>query len=389
MDNLQQVYKGTAHRLQAAIARIKRLRGNAYHTRAATGLPGIRSYVYKPLPTSDSFRLIELLPGMPDSPLRCNLILTRRKGGAVGYQALSYTWGEAIFPQCLEEISTQAVIRITDNLYGALQTLRFEERSRLLWVDAICIAQDNIKEKSHQVRRMALIYREAISVIVWMGKDDQSGVFDQLACISRSPSHPRDCKYEDDTIRYIAYTNDPHYVLYRYCRLQDVEDFLAQPWFHRVWVVQEFVLAKRLCLHVGPTCIVDQSFFRAFAFCMLSEERLTGMWLMQHPNMNRTMKLVAFREFHRMHDGNTTDWTTEGRIHMARCLDLLEWRQCSDDRDRFYSLLGLLTINMGIVPNYAAEGERWQAREWGGEGGEVSRSRVVHTSLMKHDSRGL
>lgn len=357
MNSIRQVYKAITRRIQAATARLKRHGRNASDQRAFTDVQRLSSYIYTPLPKADSFRLIELLPGIPGSPLRCNIILTRRNRNVAGYEALSYAWGDPVFSQLLVEMSTMSIIRITDNLYHALQALRREHQSRLLWVDAVCIAQGDMQEKGHQVRQMSLIYREAQSVVVWIGKDDELGILEHLICLSGSPSDPNDCEDDDDNIRYIAYTNGPHYIWYRYCRLQDVENFLGQPWFSRVWVVQEFVLAKQLHIHVGEASMSGQSFFRAIAFCLGSDKRLNGAWFSLHHNLNRTLNLIAFREFHKQEriDAKSRSLTTEGKIHMARCLNLLEERQCSDDRDRFYALLGLLTTNTGIKPNYALD----------------------------------
>lgn len=41
----------------------------------------------------------------------------------------------------------------------------------MLWADAICINQDDVQEKGHQVNMMGKIYTKAIGVIVWLGQD--------------------------------------------------------------------------------------------------------------------------------------------------------------------------------------------------------------------------
>jgi len=48
-------------------------------------------------------------------------------------------------------------VPVTTNLYSALQQLRREGIERV-WVDALCINQQNTEERSHQVRRMGAIY---------------------------------------------------------------------------------------------------------------------------------------------------------------------------------------------------------------------------------------
>jgi hypothetical protein len=145
-------------------------------------------YIYTPLETADSIRLIELLPGFQNTPLRCKIVQVRRGQDEIHYEALSYAWGKAEFTQLLEDAATNTVISITESLHEALQALRHPNTSRWMWVDAVCIAQGDTEEKNHQVRQMADIYREAESVIVWTGNDNCLDIFENLADVGRSKS---------------------------------------------------------------------------------------------------------------------------------------------------------------------------------------------------------
>lgn len=64
-----------------------------------------------------------------------------------------------------------AGLAITKNLHGALQRLRDPALDRVLWVDAVCINQDNIAERAQQVQVMAMIYAYASKVVVWLGEE--------------------------------------------------------------------------------------------------------------------------------------------------------------------------------------------------------------------------
>jgi hypothetical protein len=61
---------------------------------------------------------------------------------------------------------------ITFNLEGALQILRDEKISIRLWIDALCIDQSNMEERSEQVKSMARIYSQASRVVIWLGETD-------------------------------------------------------------------------------------------------------------------------------------------------------------------------------------------------------------------------
>jgi hypothetical protein len=94
------------------------------------------------------------------------------------YEALSYTWGSAINPEMAyverqettdDQIVSQTTLKLTQNLATALRHLRYLDKPRILWVDAICIDQQNNPERDQQVQRMREIYKYADRVVVWLG----------------------------------------------------------------------------------------------------------------------------------------------------------------------------------------------------------------------------
>jgi hypothetical protein len=126
------------------------------------------TYQYPALPNRRSFRVLQLLPGSGDEPLKCELVpvsLTDIK--RLKYEALSYVWGEGDPPFFIECENEQ--IKVTRNCHEALQHLRLQQETRTVWIDAICIDQSSIPERSDQVRLMGEIYRNADAVIGWLG----------------------------------------------------------------------------------------------------------------------------------------------------------------------------------------------------------------------------
>ena len=114
---------------------------------------------------TDSLRLITLHPGGPSDPIRCTLCSTTFANKPI-YQALSYTWGE-VKPSRTIWLNGQT-FAVGMNLWSALYNLRHENRSRSLWVDAVCINQSNMEERNDQVSIMAFIYQRATDVLVWL-----------------------------------------------------------------------------------------------------------------------------------------------------------------------------------------------------------------------------
>ncbi|KAI1504978.1 hypothetical protein F5X99DRAFT_405613 [Biscogniauxia marginata] len=118
-------------------------------------------------------RLLELLPGKRDEPVRCMLAETELNE-IRSYEALSYVWGDP--NDTITVFINNAAFKITRNLHSALLRLRDSTSNRTLWVDAICINQTDLTEKQHQIAIMGDIYRQATSVILWLGEPQESGL---------------------------------------------------------------------------------------------------------------------------------------------------------------------------------------------------------------------
>ena len=111
--------------------------------------------------------LLTLFPGLADSLLEGTLDIVSLDTNPY-YEALSYVWGS---PSVREHIIlSEKRLSITENLASALRNLRYESEARVLWVDAICINQADIDERSQQVSNMVFIYQQAHRVLVYVGE---------------------------------------------------------------------------------------------------------------------------------------------------------------------------------------------------------------------------
>jgi hypothetical protein len=149
-------------------------------------------YVYSPLTDLDDIRLLVIRPADKTShPLYCELVLSTNKPDPLHpYEALSYMWGTEdateeikIFHPTLSGVFITAgpgprrtllgrlwaSFFVRPNLYAALVHLRDKKKNVVVWVDALCIDQTNIAERSEQVTKMADIYNRATNVCVWLG----------------------------------------------------------------------------------------------------------------------------------------------------------------------------------------------------------------------------
>ncbi|KAL8687732.1 MAG: hypothetical protein Q9218_006183 [Villophora microphyllina] len=117
-------------------------------------------------PREDAIRLLALFPGHQAESIKCKIVHTALSERP-HYEALSYTWGPT--ETCAWILLDGVRFPITNNLHGALTDLRFTDRIRYLWVDAICIDQYNDAEKSVQIQQIKTIYSQAHRVLGWLG----------------------------------------------------------------------------------------------------------------------------------------------------------------------------------------------------------------------------
>jgi hypothetical protein len=132
----------------------------------------LENALYMDLSTGRVVRLIELLPGSATDPVVTRLSIHELEYSQ-DYEAISYVWGDTKnrkFIKC-----NGSTLSITATLEAAFRRLRYRDHSRIVWADAICINQGNVRERSHHVSFMDRIYRRAQRTLVHMGKDVDGG----------------------------------------------------------------------------------------------------------------------------------------------------------------------------------------------------------------------
>ncbi|KAF2794224.1 hypothetical protein K505DRAFT_205155, partial [Melanomma pulvis-pyrius CBS 109.77] len=119
-----------------------------------------------------AIRLLELLPAHHHlSKFRpaCRILHTSLDEDP-SFSALSYVWGSADDTTIV--LVDKRPFRVTRNLFDALIGLR-ETETITIWIDAICINQQDKKEKCIQVKMTRSIYKRAANVIFWLGQQEQ------------------------------------------------------------------------------------------------------------------------------------------------------------------------------------------------------------------------
>jgi hypothetical protein len=134
---------------------------------------------FDPMDTSDCFthtpldlqrasiRLLQLrAPYSYNRMIECNMIDTTPDDQ---YTCLSYVWGDETSGEWILVNGQKFWVR--QNLWDFLDRARHDHRlnTEQLWIDALCIDQENVAERQHQVRQMGDIYANAEVVVSWLG----------------------------------------------------------------------------------------------------------------------------------------------------------------------------------------------------------------------------
>ncbi|KAL7627088.1 hypothetical protein AAE478_003864 [Parahypoxylon ruwenzoriense] len=216
-------------------------------------------YRYEPL-QARQIRLFRLRPGLETDPVSCSLTAYHLDDHP-DYEALSYTWGDATELHTIR--CDGKSIQVTHNLFRALGRLRYADRDRLIWIDAVCINQGDIAEQGAQVRLMSDIYKRASSVVVWLGDStqDSSAAFRFMRRLSTlvDSMRPED-KYSRISEKEIEVFGLPNSGSPEWT---GVEAMYWKPWFTRVWIIQEIALARSAIVQCGEDSIPWRDFVSA------------------------------------------------------------------------------------------------------------------------------
>ncbi|KAL8821404.1 MAG: hypothetical protein Q9223_000553 [Gallowayella weberi] len=289
-------------------------------------------FSYRPLPPCHT-RLLKTVS--PHPSLKCEL---REHAAATlpEYMALSYTWGSQ-GPTKLMQCGSQ-VINVTPNIYAALCeiSLKAEVADKWFWVDAVCIDQQNEKEKAVEVKRMNLIYTAAWWVLVWLGPADEDSdlAMDKLTGLTNIMTPlPIDAGDREAVQRRLAPADHPVWTA--------IVKLYNRSWFRRLWILQEVILAKGIFVLCGNrvlpwSTIVD--------FAGHANSVVYAAVLLQHGQKtdiatNGFLSCSLVENLRKRGPiSNTTDFTN--------LLDETRGREATDQRDRIYGLLGLITDNL-------------------------------------------
>ncbi|KAK5077831.1 hypothetical protein LTR64_003769 [Lithohypha guttulata] len=368
---------------------------------------------YHPLNRSNAeIRLLEILGHGQDPRYRllpsCHIFQAPLKSKP-DFVALSYAWGDASDKRLI--LVNDSPVYITANLYAAITALRYSEQSRVFWIDALCINQEDDVEKSWQVNLMKDIYQRASQVLAWLGPacDDSDQVMKFLNTIGRKAEacgvtsvhgHHLDVWREMASKGPLTAKQDPSSPCIGVVRgrlrlipLQALVDLFhaisgwhgetsrfpvagmqrlfTRPWWGRVWVLQEITLPAKAFFVCGSQgisrhrCRAALSAYIAL-WMVLMRNCHNGVWSFL-PYHTRIMTTLFHHRPNIMlcgQDLHQRDRFPLAAFLRATCVGSVNLRrhgphhlESTDPRDKIFALLSLASDQewlqrRGVIPDY-------------------------------------
>ena len=283
------------------------------------------------------------------------------------FRAISYVWGKSIASR--EVKINSHMVRVTDNLFDILQCLWLSKgpfvplTNPAIWVDALCINQLDVEERSLQVRRMGLVYGQSFQTIAWIGNNGPGDVHRGAMFINAFRDQLMDQTHQKKTSQ-LRHSQSDDAFLTSFRRLQDHDvigfaALLLSAYWSRLWIVQEIVLGQENVVFAGHRYEVSYNDMdMASAICWRHIEEI-------EEQCSQSCRFVGIEDlsndiFHRIYLLRRllglSDITKDGfslfdlLLKMAISAD----SEQSDDKDKVYGMLSLQAPGLSdmIVPSY-------------------------------------
>ncbi|KAL5603905.1 hypothetical protein FOVSG1_006655 [Fusarium oxysporum f. sp. vasinfectum] len=288
-----------------------------------------------------STRLLVLLPGQLEDSIQCDLLVVNLDDSP-HYEALSYVWGGTT--QKLTVTIAGKPVVVTDNLHAALYHLRYPDRDRVLWVDALCINQSDDREKMQQVGMMGKIFQGSLHCLVWLGEistvndkglrytvQDAKAAFEMIRLIT-------DDEMEGDLPASLGTSTARKGAVNALSGMM----IRGNMWWQRVWTVQEAVLPAQKIILWHTDSIPWTKCIQAAEQMVEPTERHRKVIDLLSP------ELYSFDVNEFITPFLSLELTKEEEYPLFTA-HRWRYREATDPRDKVYGLLGL--INRAHVPS--------------------------------------
>jgi hypothetical protein len=271
-------------------------------------------YEHGPLDrTTDSFRLIKVLPERSEDGL-LRISLWYDNVSSASYRCLSYRWGDQTRRRTV--LINGLSFSVGENLHDFLEEAHSWGHNGALWIDSICINQQCTPERGHQVQHMGSIYIDAEEVLIWLGSETLARSLSDWVQAEIWSECPDSLRQQWDLIRF-------------------------NPYWSRAWIVQEVLLARSITV-VMPGVRLDYNLLgraitRSADLTRLDEDAGAQLWSFWYERRKKSRRPTS--------EPVTVDWIRHQRdgVGFWDLIQMHKKAKCTDERDRIYSLLGLIS----------------------------------------------
>ncbi|CAM1510926.1 Fc.00g084390.m01.CDS01 [Cosmosporella sp. VM-42] len=283
----------------------------------------------------------------------------------VPYVAASYTWGKATSRNMINIDGIE--VSIPENSNIALRNLSSLRSKRhhypgtsettivdslaggcRVWMDAICINQNDLEERTQQVSLMGDIYTKASAVLIWLGEDPQGlagAAFETICQIQRTgePFIAAVTRQGDGLGRHMWMPDQKSLPIP--INWSSLQSLFSAPWFERVWTIQEAILNKQTFAVFGDH------------LCAYSHVHMVSLFLVKKHNYELVLKgrmpgldLAATRESF----AGINDAKKNSPENLTGMLSSLHLFSATENKDRIFSFMGIIDkrVRSIILPSY-------------------------------------
>ena len=298
------------------------------------------------------------------------------------YATLSYTWGSETRRHQI--VLNDRKVSVTENLaiaLGAMARSGDYVGQFKLWIDAICINQDDELERASQVSKMRDIYSRAWAVVAWLG-EERNYSHDAFNLLQRFADMT-----EESSLQAFGELRLPTILLFGKC-FYGLNELMMRPYWSRLWIVQELVLGASSTI----LCCGDRR-MRWNTFCdSINVLFRADMWIIKDDLLRADVERLGLSEedydsrwstlwLHLVHKDLQVMSRYEekgiGKLGLRRLLDIACSSDCRDTRDKVFALVGMMEprIASSLVHDYsAAPAELFAA---------VSRAFIIHFNNLE------
>jgi hypothetical protein len=228
------------------------------------------------------------------------------------------------------------------SLATLLPYLRLQDQERRLWIDAICINQEDLAERSSQVKLMSKIYKQAEQVVLWLGLEDSDTrkAFDLLHRLGTAvtvdwPSRtmlPTSAEHQmlADKLEVLPLNSGDYHSL---------NSIICRSWFDRLWIRQEVQLAREAVLVCGDLAL-NWTTFRHAMYCIFTKPSADSDLIRAMENLGPDYK-IPFTNERLKHVVDLIDYGGN-YMDLGQRIFLARYSECSDARDRIFAVMSLL-----------------------------------------------